>query len=341
MAAAKEAVDSRFVHYEAYLVEGLASTAAGLSAAITAGIPLRAVLWLHPSPAAANAGTADASAAATTRSSCGGANTRPISGASTRHSTAGGAGIVSAAHDLTQELQQLQDAVCKAAWDSELSGLLVLQVPVEDAASPFTCVPPNSHVTNPAWAAASSAANAAKAAAAAAAAATAAVVPETKQGSSAGAKPAAAAAGPKTSSSGGSQAGGRPGSSVAGSTAGGAAAAAAAAALPEEVLGCKELARALLTIRDQAKRFDTWRNQEAHVYRMPGPRAPSAAAAVASSQGASHSSACMGYYRHLLDSLPPERQSVPLLMHAMLEQVRVKPTAFSTHTHPSASEFYL
>jgi hypothetical protein len=90
---------------------------------------------------------------------------------------------------------------------------------------------------------------------------------------------------------------------VTGGTAAASATAAAAASLPEEVMGCKELARALLTITDQAKRFDVWRRFGVHVYRMPPPAAPG-----------------MGYYRHLLDSVAPKRHSVPLVLHAMLEQ---------------------
>jgi hypothetical protein len=92
---------------------------------------------------------------------------------------------------------------------------------------------------------------------------------------------------------------------VTGGTAAASATATAAAALPEEVMGCKELARALLTVTDQAKRFDCWRQSGVHVYRMPPPAAPG-----------------MGYYRHLLDSVPSERHSVPQVLHAMLEQAR-------------------
>lgn len=210
------------------------------------------------------------------------------------------------------ELRQLQEAIHAAAWDSGLAGLLVLQLPIEDCMSPFTRVPAGSGITDPDWAAASSAAAAAKAAAAAGAAAAAAAAgavpaPDAK---GTGGKPGSAVAGGKVSSSG--SAGCRPGSSVAG----GSAAAAAAAALPEEVPGCKELARALLTVRDQAQRFDRWQ-AEVDVYRMPAP-----APAADSSAGPR-----MGYYRHLLDSVPPERQSVPLVLHAMLEQVSCASTA--------------
>lgn len=303
LAAAQNDMESPFLHYEPYWVEGLPSTATGLSAAVAAGVPLRAVVWLHP--------TAPAVAADSTtgRASSASSNLRPNSAASARLSI-GGAPASAVVHSLPQELQLLQDTIGGAAWDSELSSLLVLQVGVEDAASPFTNVPASSSIPDPSWAAASSAAAAAKAAAAAAAVA-AAAAPDTKHSSSAGGKPGSAASGAKQSSSGG--AGGRPGSSVAGST-GAAAAAAAASAAPEEVLGCKELARTLLTVRDQAARFDQWQTRDVHVYRMPG--------AAATSAGSHTAGSSMGYYTHLLDSVPPERQSVPLVLHAMLEQVR-------------------
>jgi len=310
LAAAQNDMESPYVHYEPYWVEGLPSTAAGLSAAIAAGVPLRAVVWLHPT---APATAADSS---TGRASSASSNLRPNSAASVRLST-GGAPASAVVHILPQELQQLQDTIGGAAWDSELSSLLVLRVGVEVAESPFTNVPARSSIADPSWAAASSAAAAAKAAAAAAAvaaaAATAAAAPDTKHSSSAGGKPGSAASGAKQSSSGG--AGGRPGSSVAGST-GAAAAAAAASAAPEEVLGCKELARTLLTVRDQAARFDQWRTRDVRVYRMPG-----MSLAAATSAGSQTAGSSMGYYTHLLDSVPPERQSVPLVLHAMLEQV--------------------
>jgi hypothetical protein len=51
-----------------------------------------------------------------------------------------------------------------------------------------------------------------------------------------------------------------------------------------------------------------------HVYRMP---APTVSAVPGGGSGQR-----MGYYQHLLDSVPPERQNVPLLLHAMMEQVR-------------------
>lgn len=301
LAAARASLHGPF-HYEPYWVEGLPSTAAGLSAAVSAGVPLRAAVWLHPS---AHAPCVD-SGSAQLPSAVG---ARPASGVSARQSSAGGA-PAAVAYSLPSELLQLQDAVRAAAWDTELSGLLVLQLPVEDVASPFTRVPAGSAITDPAWAAASSAAAAGRAAAAAAAAAAAIAVPapDAKSGERTGGKPGSAAAGSTKTSSSGSA---RPGSSAAGGSA--SAAAAAAAALPEEVPGCKELARILLTATHQAKCFDQWREEGMHVYRMPAP----AVSAVPGGNGQ-----CMGYYQHLLDSVPPERQNVPLLLHAMMEQVR-------------------
>jgi CRISPR-associated protein Cas5t len=296
--AAKDNLNGPFQHYEPYWVDGLPTTAAGLSATVSAGIPLRAVVWVHPSAVAPSADNSSARLSAS-------GNARPASGASTRQSSAAGGVPAAVVYTLPAELQQLQNAVRAAAWGFELSELLVLQLSVEDAASPFTRVPAGSSITDPAWAAASSAAAAAKAAAAAAAAA-AAPPPDVKPASSAGKAGSNASTGAKTSSSGSA----RPGSSVAGASA-----AAAAAALPEEVHGCKELARVLLTVRDQAKRFDKWQKQDVHVYRMPAPSTCTAAAGSSDSQS-------MRYYSHLLDSAPPERQSVPLVLHAVLEQVR-------------------
>lgn len=83
----------------------------------------------------------------------------------------------------------------------------------------------------------------------------------------------------------------------------------------------------LLTVRDHAKRFYQWHDRDVHVYRMHMPRAEAAAAAAESDSAADSSgggSARMGYYKHLLDSVPPERQSVPLVMHALLEQVSLQ-----------------
>ena len=87
------------------------------------------------------------------------------------------------------------------------------------------------------------------------------------------------------------------------------------------MLGCKELARVLLTVRDQARPFDQWHGQDVHVYRMPGPvSCGKASPAPAGADGSSGSNG-LGYYSHLLDSVPPERQSVAMVLHAMLEQV--------------------
>jgi hypothetical protein len=70
------------------------------------------------------------------------------------------------------------------------------------------------------------------------------------------------------------------------------------------------LARALLSVRDHVKVYDQWR-ASVRVYRMPSP---------GSSSGSSAGS--MNRYKQLLSSVPQERQSVPVVLHAMLEQVR-------------------
>jgi hypothetical protein len=75
-------------------------------------------------------------------------------------------------------------------------------------------------------------------------------------------------------------------------------------------MGCKELARALLSVGAHAKVYDQWR-AAVRVYRMPAPGSSSS-----SSVGSS-----MNRYRQLLSNVPQERQSVPVVLHAMLEQV--------------------
>jgi hypothetical protein len=85
-------------------------------------------------------------------------------------------------------------------------------------------------------------------------------------------------------------------------------------------VGCKELARALLTVTDQAMHFDCWRQSGVHVYRMPPPAALG-----------------MGYYRHLLDSVPLERHSVPLVLHAMLEQASHVMSLVTHRCHPGSA----
>lgn len=291
LAAAEQGVNAPFVHYEPYWVEGLPCTAAGLSAAIAAGIPIRAVIWLQPS-----ADLVDSAAFV---------SVRPAS-ASSRLATAGQPTLQTS---LPSELQQLQVAVSQSAWDEELSSLLVLRLPVEDASSPFTKVPLSSSIADPPWAAAAAAVKTgAVAAAGAAGAAVAGAAPDVKPAAGSGGKPVSAASGTKTP---GSTPGARPGSSVAGGN--------TAAAAAEDVLGCKELARAVLTIRNHAKYFDQWRERDVRVYRMP---LSSAIQECLQTPGASQGSDSLRlvYYNHLLDSVPPERQSVPVVLHAMLEQ---------------------
>lgn len=194
-----------------------------------------------------------------------------------------------------EELVKLQTAIAAAPWDSALASLLLLPVPLNDPESPFTAVPQAGAIANPPWAAASSAAAAMKAAMAAASAS------EAKPPASAGNKAAPSA---RINSSTPAPTSAKP-SSAASNTAAGAAAANTAAAGPEEVAGCKELARALLTVRDQARVYDQWRASVC-VYLMPKP--PEAGCN-------------MGRYERLLSTVPPERQNVPAIWHAMLEQV--------------------
>lgn len=291
LSAAQQATNSPFSHYEPYWVEGLPTTAAGLSAAVSAaGISLRAVLWLYP-----HTGQPVPPAAAAP----------PLTAGLTVQE--GAAAQCKAA--LPEELAKLQAAVAVAPWTSPLAGLLVLPVPIGDPSCPFTTVPPASTVANPPWAAASSAAAALKLALAAAAA-------EPKPASASGGKPGSAVAGAKQGLSSSGAVAGRaaaPGSAggVGGAAAGAAASGVTSAAAPAEVVGCKELARALLTVCDHAKLYDQWR-AAVRVYRMPPPE-PSAGKSCSSSTY---------YYQHLLSNVPPERQNVPIVLHALIEQVR-------------------
>jgi hypothetical protein len=284
VAAAAEAMNSLYCHYEPYWVEGLPTTAAGLTAAITAAcMPLRAVVWLHPHTT--------------------GSNLAAGLGSTAQDGAVGGAQKQSEPA-LPEELTKLQTAIAAAPWDSALAGLLLLPLPVGDASSTFTAVPQTGTIANPPWAAASSAAAAMRAALTAATAA------EPQQMSASGGKPASAK--PGQSSSGGTVGtAGKAAGAAAGGAATGAAGSAAAAA-PEEVMGCKELARALLSVGNHAKVYDQWR-AAVRVYRMP---APGSSSSSSSSVGSS-----MNGYRQLLSNVPQERQSVPVVLHAMLEQV--------------------
>lgn len=284
VAAAQQAMGSPSNHYEAYWIEGLPTTAAGITAALTAGVPLRAVVWLFPS-----SNMRSSSAASTAGSSC----------------------------SLPEELAKLQTAISSAPWNSNLANLLIIPVPVDDPTSPFTTVPTDSNVVDPAWAAASSAAATLKAAMAATAAAAAAA--DAKQAPAAASKPASAVKGgasaaPTTTKPGGA--------ATAGAPAGSAAGAGTAPVAPEEVMGCKELARVLLTARDQARVYDQWR-ASVRVYLMPTPRTDDCN---------------MRCYERLLSTVPPERQNVPVVLHAMLEQVNAMQLGRAT-AEPTRSMF--
>lgn len=270
IAAAEQALDSPYSHYEAYWIDGLPSTAAGLQAAVTAGVPLRAVVWLHQSSKAAEGAGPDAASAASSNST-----------------------------SWPDELLKLQSAVAAAPWDSWLASLLLLAVPIGDTYSPFTAVPAGTIIANPPWAAAASAAAAMRATAA-----------EVKPPPSTAGKPAAAGA--RGNSGSGAQGAAKPGTASAGTATAGAAASSLAPAGPEDVPGCKEIARAVLTVRDQARVFDQWM-ASVRVYLMPKP------------QQDGYSMSC---YEKLLSTVPPERTSVPVLLHAILEQVQTCSSGF-------------
>lgn len=82
-------------------------------------------------------------------------------------------------------------------------------------------------------------------------------------------------------------------------------AAAAAAVAPEDVPGVRELGRVLATLKEHARVYDEWRKC-VRVYSMPPP-----------------DTGCnsMTYYDHMLSTVPYERQNVPVVLHALLEQV--------------------
>jgi hypothetical protein len=223
---------------------------------------------------------------------------------------------------LSKELIQLQDAVAAASWNSPLSNFIVLPIAVGDVASPFTKVPLNSCITDPAWAAESSAAAAAKPAALTAAAAAASAAVDSK------AVPPSPGAG-KAASNLKAAVNSSTGRAVA--SAGGSSASAAGdkgQVPPEEVLGCKELARGLLTVRNQAQLYDQWR-AAVRVYHMPQPATSSGVCRT----GADGGGTGMSYYQHLLSRVPSECQSVPVVLHALLEQVRHL-TACCSRTQP-------
>lgn len=74
-----------------------------------------------------------------------------------------------------------------------------------------------------------------------------------------------------------------------------------------DVFGAAELARVLMTTRACVKEHELWR-VESDVYELPPV------------EGVDTS-----FYDTLMSSVPDERASVPVLMHAMLEQVRQAP----------------
>eukprot|EP00775_Hariotina_reticulata_P009324 gene9324-9489_t len=136
LAAAQEALMRPFSHYEPYWLEGLGLSASAVTAGIAAGIPLRAVVFLH-----CNVGSLPVTPG-------GPAGTRGSPSARPEKAAAVAPPVLQTAAPaaqpevvLPQELFQLQDAVTAAAWDSPLAKLIVLPIAVGDVASPFTRVP--------------------------------------------------------------------------------------------------------------------------------------------------------------------------------------------------------
>jgi hypothetical protein len=94
----------------------------------------------------------------------------------------------------------------------------------------------------------------------------------------------------------------------------------------------RELARAVLTLRNVAAAYDHWRASTT-VHRMPPPPAALACAlcssngtdddGLAAAESASTAlAAAAPHYTHVLSGVPNELCSVPLLLHAVVEQVR-------------------
>lgn len=287
VAGAAEGLGAKHVQYEAYWVEGLSATAAGLLAAVEAGVPLRCVAWVHPAPAAGDQQQQQPVAV------------RP------------------------PEFEAFRSAVAAASWGHVLGSVAAIDLEVGGIESLWAKPASGSQTANPAWAAAATAAREAAikaekeavAATAAAAAAAAAAAPPAQAGKAAAASKPGSAGAP-----------GKPGSaphppSAKPPAAGGkdaaaasaAAAIAAAEAAPTAVPGALELGRLVLTVRERlAPAYDAWAAR-VKVYTLPEPDRPG-------EEGFDgwHGSSL---YRRLLATVPPERQSVPVLMHAMLEQV--------------------
>lgn len=178
-------------------------------------------------------------------------------------------------------------AAAAAEWGSPLAGVAVLVV---GQGTPSTCLSTgaspassSSILSSPAWIATLAAEAAAAKAAADAAAAT--------------------------------NAGGKGGAGKAPAAKGGKGGPASDAALLE-LSGLQEVARALATVPSVAKLYDEWK-AAATVYQLAGLETP---LGVGEQQGGAGGREA-ALYRHLLSTVEPERQSVPVLLHAMLEQV--------------------
>jgi hypothetical protein len=304
-AAARAALGAPHRQYEAYLIEGLPANAAGLQAAAEAGVPLRACVLLRPAPAAApgSAGGVQQPGAQA-----------PVLDAVQQEALAA----------LVAEHASLAAAVAAAPWGHALQRVAAIELEAGGLDGLWATPPCGSCVADPPWAAAATAARqaavaaakeAAAAAAASAAAAAAAPPPAPAGKGSPEGKPLSA--GPGSAPMGQQQRSSTFKASAKDAAAIAAAAAAAAAEVPPEAVpGALELGRLLLTLRDAlAPAYDSWA-ASARVHALPAPELPPAGGWLEGWPGA-------GLYRALLAGVPAERQSVPLLVHAMLEQVGV------------------
>ena len=102
---------------------------------------------------------------------------------------------------------------------------------------------------------------------------------------------------------------------------------------PPDALGWESLSNVLLELKSRSRAYDEWR-ASIKVCKAPSAEPPADAPeagedgeAVAPSEGdaaavlPSKPGDSMSYYESILEGVDPERQNVPVLMHAILEQV--------------------
>jgi len=263
LAEAEARAGAKFTHYQPYWVEGLAGTAPGLAALVSAGLAVRSVIWLHPVPAPSATSLDEPAAAAPPASAAGG---------------------------VPALVEALVAARAEAAWGTPLGSLALLEVLVGPGSSSEAA--------------------------------------ETVAGSLLFHSPGAAAAiaSPAWAPA--------DGSGLVAAQQSAPDAASAPCAAPEQTVGVVELSRALLTVCSQAAGYDAWRAAATVVALTPpsasdcsGGGSSKAVTGDASDMPASSdlvatAGPSISCYERLLQGVPPERQGIPLLLAAMVQQVR-------------------